>query len=193
MVKSEQETPITPKPPSQSLPAQSTPESTRDQDEPGISDHESDAVSVATAEPSSDESTGSIESTSEVDWSRVRTRAETVVSDGDDESDSGTYRSGEEDGYDMMTPSQSLELQSVPSRTTGTSESVLSLEDAQSSIDAQVSFNQSKTVADEIRFFTDRVNYTSVQSNKLRFWQALCVEVSWMMQHLISQLIFSLV
>jgi hypothetical protein len=127
MVKSEQET---------SLPAQSTPESTRDQDEPEISDHESDAVFVATAEPSSDEHSDSIESTSEVDWSRVRTRAETVVSDGDDESDSGTYRSGEDNSYDMLTPSQSLELQSVPSRTTGTSESVLSLEDAQSSIDA---------------------------------------------------------
>ena len=136
MVKSEQETPITPKPSSQSLPAQLTPESTRDQHEPGISDHESDAVFFATAEPSSDEQSGSIESTSEVDWSRVRTRAETVVSDGDEESDSGTYRSGEDNSYDMLTPSQSLELQSVPSRTTGTSESVLSLEDAQSSIDA---------------------------------------------------------
>lgn len=135
MIKSEQETPITPKPSSPSIPAESTPESTRDQDEPGISDHESDAVFVATAEPSSDEGTGSIESTSEVDWSRVRTRAETVISDGDDE-DSGTYRSGEEDSYDLMTPSQSLELQSVPSRTTATSGSVMSLEDAQSSIDA---------------------------------------------------------
>jgi hypothetical protein len=101
-----------------------------------MSDHESDAVFVATAEPSSNEQSESIESSSEVDWSRVRTRAETVVSDGDDESDSGTYRSGEDNSYDMLTPSQSLELQSVPSRTTGTSESVLSLEDAQSSIDA---------------------------------------------------------
>jgi hypothetical protein len=136
MEKSEQETPITPKPSLQSLPAQSTSESPRDQAEPEISDDESDTVFIATAEPSSDEQSEPIESTSEVDWSRVRTRAETVVSDGDDESDSGTYRSGEGNSYDMMTPSQSLELQSVPSRTTGTSESVLSLEDAQSSIDA---------------------------------------------------------
>jgi hypothetical protein len=136
MVQSEQETPITPKPSSQSLPAQSTSESIQDPVESVISDNESDAVFVATAKPSSDEQSESIESTSEVDWSRVRTRAETVVSDGDDESDSGTYRSEEDNSYDMMTPSQSLELQSVPSRTTGTSDSVLSLEDAQSSIDA---------------------------------------------------------
>ena len=135
MVQSEQENPSTPRPTSPSIPAQSTPEPIDDQIESEIGDDESDAVFIATAEPSSDESTESIESTSEVDWSRVRTRAEAVVSDGDDE-DSGTYRSGEEESFDMMTPSQSLELQSVPSRTTGTSGSVMSLEDAQSSIDA---------------------------------------------------------
>jgi hypothetical protein len=136
MVLSEQDTPTTPRPTSQTNPAQSTPGSSGDQVESVLSDDESDAVFVATAEPSSDEQSESIESTSEVDWSRVRTRAETVISDDDDDEDSGTYRSGEDDGYDMMTPSHSIELQSVPSRTTGTSESVLSLEDAQSSIDA---------------------------------------------------------
>jgi len=134
MTQSEQETPTTPRPTSPTIPAQSTPESIQNPVE-SVRDDESDAVFVATAEPSSDEQSASIESTSEVDWSRVRTRAETVVSDGDDE-DSETYRSGEEDSFNMMTPSQSLELQSVPSRTTATSGSVMSLEDAQSSIDA---------------------------------------------------------
>ena len=129
MTQSEQENPTTPRPTSPTIPAQSTSESIRDPVD-SVSDDESDAVFVATAESSSDEQSESIESTSEVDWSRVRTRAETVVSDGDDESDSGTYRSGEDNSYDMMTPSQSVELQSVPSRTTGTSESVMSLEDA---------------------------------------------------------------
>jgi hypothetical protein len=136
MVQQEQETPTTPKPSSPSLPAQSTSESIQEQVESVIVDDESEAVFNATAEPSSDEHSDSIESTSEVDWSRVRTRAETVVSDGDDESDSGTYRSGEDNSYDMMTPSHSIVLQSVPSGTTGTSDSVMSLEDAQSSIDA---------------------------------------------------------
>jgi len=136
MTQSEQETPTTPRPTSPTILAQSTSESIQNPIGSVVTDDESDAVFVATADPSSDEQFQSIESTSEVDWSRVRTRAETVVSDGDDESDSGTYRSGEDNSYDMMTPSQSLELQSVPSRTTGTSESVMSLEDAQSSIDA---------------------------------------------------------
>jgi hypothetical protein len=135
MVRSEQETPTTPRPTSPTIPAQSTSESIQDPVESVISNDESEAIFVATAEPSYDEQSESIESISEVDWSRVRTRAETVVSDGDDE-DSGTYRSGEEDNYDLMTPSQSLELQSVSSRTTATSGSVMSLEDAQSSIDA---------------------------------------------------------
>jgi hypothetical protein len=138
MVRSNQSTPTTSRPTSPTIPARSTSEPIGDQAGPVISDNESDAVFIATAEPSSDEQSGSVESSSEVDWSRVRTRAETVISDEDDESESGsgTYRSGEEHSYDMMTPSSSIELQSVPSRTTGTSESVLSLEDAQSSIDA---------------------------------------------------------
>jgi hypothetical protein len=135
MVRSNQSTPTTSRPTSPTIPARSTSEPIGDQAGPVISDNESDAVFIATAEPLSDEQPESIESSSEVDWSRVRTRAETVISDEDDE-DSGTYRSGEDDGYDMMAPSSSIELQSVPSRTTGTSESVLSLEDAQSSIDA---------------------------------------------------------
>ena len=104
MVQSEQEIPSNPRPTSPSIPAQSTSESSEVRVQSVPSDDESEAVFVATAEPSSDESTESIESTSEVDWSRVRTRAETVVSDGDDE-DSGTYRSEEEESYDMMTPS----------------------------------------------------------------------------------------
>ena len=136
MVQSEPETPTTPRPTSPSISAQSSTEMIETQDEAVISDDASDAVFIATAEPSSDEQSETIESTSEVDWSRIRTRAELVVSDGDDESDSGKFRSGEVESYDLMTPSHSLELQSVPSRTTGISGSVLSLDDAQSSIDA---------------------------------------------------------
>ena len=82
---------------------------------------------------------GPIESTTNADWSRVRTRAETVVSD-DDESGSlsGTYISGNDESYDLMDSSgPSIELQSVSTRTSITSSgSTLSLEDAQSSIDA---------------------------------------------------------
>ena len=65
MVQSEQENPSTPRPTSPSIPAQSTPEPIDDQIESEIGDDESDAVFIATAEPSSDESTESIESTSE--------------------------------------------------------------------------------------------------------------------------------
>lgn len=82
---------------------------------------------------------GPIESTTNADWSRVRTRAETVVSDDDEsESLSGTYISGNGESYDLMDSSgPSIELQSVPTRTSITSSgSTLSLEDAQSSIDA---------------------------------------------------------
>jgi len=136
MVQSEPETPTTPRPTLPIMSAQSSLEVVENENEAVISDDESDAVFIATAEPSSDEQSESIESTSEVDWSQVRTRAEAVVSDEDHESDSGTYSSGEDNSYDKMTPSQSLELHSVPSRTTGTSGSVLSLEDAQFSIDA---------------------------------------------------------
>jgi hypothetical protein len=112
-----------------------------DHHEAGRNDDEEDAVFVASGESeSSVDDNQSIESTSEVDWSRVRTRAEGVISDGDreDDDESGTYRSGEEESFDIVTPSHSISLQSVPSRTTATSESVLSLEDALSSIDAQV-------------------------------------------------------
>jgi len=136
MVQSEPETPTTPRPTLPSSSAQPSPEVVENQVEVVISDDESDAVFIATAEPSADGQSETTESTSEVDWSRVRTRAELVVSDEDNESDSETYRSGEDESYDLMTPSHSLELQSVPSRTTGISGSVLSLEDAQSSIDA---------------------------------------------------------
>lgn len=58
-----------------------------------------------------------------------------MISDGSDD-ESGITISGEEESYDVITPSHSLSLQSVPSRATGTSGSTMSLEDAQSSIDA---------------------------------------------------------
>jgi hypothetical protein len=94
----------------------------------------------ANTDTETDHEEGSIESTSHVDWSRVRTRAETVVSS-DDESGSQTgshLSDGNDDSYDLMDSSgQSIELQSVPTRTSFTSSgSTMSLEDAQSSIDA---------------------------------------------------------
>jgi hypothetical protein len=139
MVQSEQETFILPRPATPHS-VDSTPTgSVVDHNDSNGSDHVSDAVFVASGESdSSVDDIQSIGSTSEVDWSRVRTRAESVISDGETEDDdeSGTYRSGEEESFDIVTPSNSISLQSVPSRTTATIESVLSLEDAQSSIDA---------------------------------------------------------
>ena len=133
MSQAEQITPTTSRPTTPAATAQSTSVgSMAHQEFRGESDDESEAVLIASDESSLDDEE-SIISTSEVDWSIIRTRAESVNSDGSD--DESTLSGGEE-SFDVVTPGHSVSLQSVPSRTTGTSGSVLSLEDAQSSINA---------------------------------------------------------
>jgi hypothetical protein len=118
------------------------------------------------------------------DWSRIRTRLEMSQSGDHDSETEGTTNSEAVDGgtesFDMLSPGSSLNLRSVPTTTTRSTGSVMSLEDAQSSIDAYVflSFITQVIVAYENSFFTNRKKYTSNQANKLRFWQALCIEVN---------------
>jgi hypothetical protein len=76
------------------------------------------------------------------DWSRIRTRLEMCQSGDNDSNTEGTTTSeavdDETESFDMLSPGPSLDLRSVPTTTTRSTGSVMSLEDAQSSIDAYV-------------------------------------------------------